>query len=85
MSIGQPVIGLAVAANSAIVVHVGFVPVAGTACSADFDADGDLGVPDIFAFLTAWFNGEPAAYSFGGTPGVPAIFAFLTAWFAGCP
>ena len=39
---------------------------------------------DIFAFLTAWFAGEPAAYGFGGTAGVPAIFAFLTAWFAGC-
>lgn len=29
------------------------------ACAADFDADGTLGVPDIFAFLSAWFAGCP--------------------------
>ena len=28
-------------------------------CAADFDADGALGVPDIFAFLSAWFAGCP--------------------------
>ncbi|MBX3407133.1 MAG: multicopper oxidase domain-containing protein [Phycisphaeraceae bacterium] len=53
-------------------------------CAADFDLDGTVAVSDIFAFLTAWFANDPAAYAFGGTPGVPAIFAFLTAWFAGC-
>lgn len=55
------------------------------ACPADFDGNGQREVSDIFAFLSAWFAGEPAAYEFGGTPGVPAIFAFLSAWFAGCP
>ncbi|MBX3404968.1 MAG: hypothetical protein KF699_16270 [Phycisphaeraceae bacterium] len=54
-------------------------------CAADFDGNGTREVGDIFAFLAAWFAGDPAAYAFGGTPGVPAIFAFLTAWFAGCP
>jgi len=53
-------------------------------CAADFDANGVVGVPDIFAFLSAWFAGEPEAFEFAGTPGVPAIFAFLSAWFAGC-
>lgn len=53
-------------------------------CAADFDGNGTRDVADVFAFLAAWFAGEPAAYEFGGTPGVPAIFAFLTAWFAGC-
>lgn len=53
-------------------------------CPADFDGQDGVQVGDIFAFLAAWFEGEPAAYEFGGTPGVPAIFAFLTAWFAGC-
>jgi hypothetical protein len=53
-------------------------------CPADFDGNGQVEVADIFAFLAAWFAGEPAAFEFGGTPGVPAIFAFLSAWFAGC-
>lgn len=53
-------------------------------CAADYDGNGTREVGDIFAFLTDWFAGDPAAYEFGGTPGVPAIFAFLTAWFAGC-
>ncbi len=54
-------------------------------CPADYDGNGQVQVADIFAFLAAWFAGEPAAFEFGGTPGVPAIFAFLAAWFAGCP
>lgn len=53
-------------------------------CAADYDGNGTREVTDIFAFLTDWFAGAPAAFNFGGTPGVPAIFAFLTAWFAGC-
>ena len=56
-----------------------------TVCFADYDCSGAHAVPDIFAFLSAWFAGDPAAFEFGGTPGVPAIFAFLSAWFAGCP
>lgn len=51
-------------------------------CPEDWDGDTLVTVQDIFAFLTAWFAGEPDALSFGGTPGVPAIFAFLSAWFA---
>jgi murein tripeptide amidase MpaA len=53
-------------------------------CAADFDGQNGVDVGDIFAFLAAWFAGQPGAYDFGGTPGVPAIFAFLSAWFAGC-
>ena len=56
----------------------------GSPCPADYDGNDLVEVLDIFAFLTDWFAGVPAAYEFGGTPGVPAIFAFLTAWFAGC-
>ncbi len=29
------------------------------ACRADFDESGGIGVPDIFAFLSAWFAGCP--------------------------
>ncbi len=56
-----------------------------TPCTADWNHDGTLGVPDIFAFLSDWFAQVPAAMNFGGAPGVAAIFAFLSAWFAGCP
>jgi len=28
-------------------------------CPADFDRSGDVGVPDIFAFLSTWFSGCP--------------------------
>ena len=31
----------------------------GSACPADFDHSGTVGVPDIFAFLGAWFAGCP--------------------------
>lgn len=54
-------------------------------CRADFDGDGTVGVPDIFAFLSAWFAMSPAAdFNMDGTVDVPDIFAFLSAWFAGC-
>ena len=54
-------------------------------CAADFDGDGTVAVPDIFAFLSAWFAMDESA-EFDGSPGitVPDIFAFLSAWFAGC-
>jgi len=54
-------------------------------CPGDFDADGVLGVPDIFAFLSAWFAADPRTDLNGsGIVDVPDIFAFLSAWFAGC-
>lgn len=55
-------------------------------CAADFDGNGEVQVPDIFAFLSAWFAGDASA-DLDGTPGigVPDIFAFLSLWFAGCP
>ncbi len=54
-------------------------------CAADFDGSGSADVPDIFAFLSAWFAQDPAA-DIDGTPGigVPDIFFFLSIWFAGC-
>jgi len=56
------------------------------ACAGDFDGNGATTVPDIFAFLSAWFAAAPAADfdDSGGAPAVPDIFAFLSAWFAGC-
>lgn len=58
---------------------------AGELCVADFDENGTVQVPDIFAFLSAWFAGDSAA-DIDGVPGigVPDIFAFLSLWFAGC-
>ena len=54
-------------------------------CVADWDNDGVLGVPDIFAFLADWFAQAPQA-DFDGNDliEVPDQFAFLAAWFAGC-
>lgn len=59
-------------------------------CPADFDRDGTIGVPDIFAFLAAWFAGPGSPDSHRAdlngscTADVPDIFEFLSAWFAGC-
>ncbi len=54
-------------------------------CAADFDGNSAVEVPDIFAFLSAWFAQDPSA-DLDGVPGiaVPDIFAFLSLWFAGC-
>ena len=54
-------------------------------CRGDFDRSGQKGVPDIFAFLSAWFAGSPEA-DVDGVPGVtvPDIFAFLSIWFGPC-
>jgi len=55
-------------------------------CEADFDCSDTVAVPDIFAFLSAWFIGDSRADIDGsGGLSVPDIFAFLSAWFAGCP
>ncbi len=63
-----------------------FYPRGGNTCLADFDHNGIREVPDIFAFLSAWFAMSPSA-DIDGVPGigVPDIFAFLSLWFAGCP
>lgn len=55
-------------------------------CGPDFDGNGAAEVGDIFAFLAAWFAGDPAADydNSGGAPTVSDIFAFLNDWFAGC-
>lgn len=56
-----------------------------TCCRADFDGDGALAVPDIFAFLSAWFAGSDYAdINDDQAVTVPDIFAFLSLWFGGC-
>jgi len=54
-------------------------------CPADFDGSGIVLVPDIFAYLSAWFGQLPSA-EWDGVPGIDAsdIFAFLAQWFEGC-
>ncbi len=51
---------------------------------SDFNGDGTIAVPDIFAFLNAWFLGDPSA-DFNGSGGLSTldIFDFLNGWFAG--
>jgi len=54
-------------------------------CSGDFDNNDVVAVPDIFAFLSAWFaQTYTADFNRDGTISVPDIFAFLSAWFAPC-
>lgn len=71
--------------------HGGFevssvVVVSAEPCRADFNSDGTPEVSDIFGFLTAWFELEPASdWDFDGLHAVSDIFAFLSEWFAGCP
>lgn len=50
-------------------------------CVADWCGDGEVGVPDIFCFLNAWFANDTNARCLGGTCGVSAIFHFLSLWF----
>lgn len=57
----------------------------GIRCSADFNDNGSVSVPDIFDFLNAWFAIDSSAdFNGSGSVSVPDIFDFLTAWFAGC-
>jgi hypothetical protein len=46
-------------ANSICAPTVSGGQVLNACCPADFDGDASLGVPDIFAFLSAWFSGCP--------------------------
>ncbi len=62
-----------------------FYPRGGNTCAADFDGMNGVGVPDIFAFLAAWFAQDSGADVNGDSVvTVPDIFAFLALWFAGC-
>lgn len=56
-----------------------------TCCPANFDGAGGLVVADVFAYLNAWFAGDPSTdFNASGALEVADIFAFLNAWFAGC-
>ncbi len=73
--------------RGANILRVRYVGVTGTCptCAPDFDGVNGLTIQDIFAFLNAWFAGDPRA-DFNGVNGlsVQDIFDFLNAWFAGC-
>ncbi len=53
-------------------------------CPSDFDLSGTLSVQDIFAYLNAWFAGDPRTDTDGDGIAVQDIFNFLGWWFAGC-
>lgn len=55
------------------------------ACFADFGAPVGVDVQDLFAFLNAWFSGDPRSDVNGGGINVTDIFDYLNAWFQGCP
>jgi hypothetical protein len=50
-------------------------------CPADWDRNGVVEVPDIFAFLSSWFSGR-GDFDGNGINEVPDIFAYLAEWFA---
>jgi hypothetical protein len=52
-------------------------------CLTDWNADGVSDVPDIFAFLVSWFNGQ-GDFDQNGSTQVADIILFLTHWFNGC-
>ncbi|MBY0312245.1 MAG: hypothetical protein K2W85_09255 [Phycisphaerales bacterium] len=57
----------------------------GEICIADFDGSGAISGVDIFAFINAWFAGDPLAdVNRSGTLNVLDIIDFLNAWFNGC-
>lgn len=54
-------------------------------CPVNFNQLNGVDVPDIFAFLAAWFADGPGAdFDRNGIREVSDIFSFLAAWFAGC-
>lgn len=59
--------------------------VANFRCRAEFDDVPGVGTSDIFAFLNAWFAGDPAA-DFNGMNMVDVadIFRYLDAWYRAC-
>lgn len=59
--------------------------VPGAGCPADFTGDGVVNSQDFFAFLTAFFQGSPAA-DFNGDGAINSqdFFNFLGAFFNGC-
>lgn len=55
-------------------------------CRPDFNGDGRLEPTDLFAFLNAYFTGDPRADTdASGRLEATDIFQFLTLYFAGCP
>lgn len=57
----------------------------GPRCRPDFNTDALLSPADIFAFLNAYFAGDPRAdFDNNGVRQPQDIFAFLNAYFAGC-
>ncbi len=56
-----------------------------SSCPGDWNADGQVGVQDIFDFLNEWFAGMPrgSPNPLGGATLVD-IFNFLNAWFQAC-
>lgn len=52
-------------------------------CYPDWNEDGVVDVPDIFAFLSDWFAGQ-GDFNGDGFTLVDDIFGFLAAWFQGC-
>lgn len=55
-----------------------------TICPGDWNANGSVGVQDVFDYLAAYFAGNPAADVNGGGLSVQDLFDMLAAYFAAC-
>jgi hypothetical protein len=55
-------------------------------CPGNFDGNGAVAIPDIFAMLAAWFAADPGTDFNAAAPGpdIGDIFAFLAIWFSPC-
>lgn len=82
---GQLAISLFLQAPTGIESGLFVLNVADAICIADFNRDGTVSLQDLFDFISAYFEGRPAA-DVNGSSSVTLqdIFDFLSVWFAGC-
>jgi hypothetical protein len=72
-------------AHGAVEHVMGPITIVGSACPADFNADGALNTQDVLAFLNAWASGDASAdFNGDGAVNTLDVLAYLNAWSAGC-
>jgi uncharacterized membrane protein len=85
-SIGQTDAGPALSGGT-YTLNGGFWPGAasGPICIADFNGDGSIDIFDVFAFITAFNNGDPSVDLDGnGSIDIFDVFAYINLFNAGC-
>ncbi|MCH8345266.1 MAG: hypothetical protein IH983_14950, partial [Planctomycetes bacterium] len=56
--------------------------ICGTACAADLDGNGSVGILDLLVLLSAWGTnpGHPADFDGDGTVGILDLLTLLANW-----